>query len=216
MRRALVFLTPLVLAVAACGGGDKKSDGGLSKRDDGALTVYELSEPQFSLGVPKSWTAITRDELRETGAVERFSRDNPGVAPMLEGILRPGSPMKFVALDPAAKQRFVTNVNVVVQDAPDDTELADLAEASAAELRSLGVVRALRTSMVTLPAGEAVKITYRMELRYGNATRSVATLQYALIDDGQSYVVTYSTLPDLAPRYATAFADSAQSFRLGD
>jgi hypothetical protein len=216
MGRALLFLTAIVLSLAACGGGDDGSDSPSSKRDVDGLTVYELSEPSFSLGVPKSWTAITRDELRETGAIERFSKDNPAVAPVLDGILRSGSPMKFIALDPAVQQGFVTNVNVVVQDVPDDMELSDLARSSAADLRSLGVVRGLRTGVVSLPAGEAVKITYRMQLQYGAATRSVATLQYALIADGKSYVVTYSTLPALERQYASAFADSAQSLRLDD
>jgi hypothetical protein len=206
----------IVLSLAACGGDGDRGESPYSKREVGALTVYELSEPTFSLGVPKSWTAITRDELRESGAMERFSRDNPAIAPVLDGILRSGSPMKFIALDPAIRQGFVTNVNVVVQDVPDDMELSDLARSSAADLRSLGVVRGLRTSVVSLPAGEAVKINYRMRIRYGAATRSVATLQYALIEDGESYVVTYSTLPDLEQRYASTFTDSAQSLRLDD
>jgi hypothetical protein len=212
--RWLLFSTAIAIGLSACGGGDE-TDSPYSKRDVGTLTVYEL-EPGFSLGVPRSWTAITRDELRETGAVERFSKDNPAVAPVLDGVLRSGSPMKFIALDPAAKQGFVTNVNVVVQDVPDDMELSDLARSSAADLRTLGVVRGLRTSMVSLPAGDAVKITYRMQLRYGSMTRSVATLQYALIAGGNSYVVTYSTLPNLEREYASAFTDSAQSLRLDD
>jgi hypothetical protein len=216
MGRVLLPLTAVVHILAACGGGDDGSDSPSSKRDAGTLTVYELSDPSFSLGVPKSWTAITREELRETGAVERFSRDNPAVAPLLDGILRSGSPMKFIALDPAVRQGFATNVNVVVEDVPDDMELSDLARSSAADLRTLGVVRGLRTGIVSLPAGEAVKITYRMQLRYGTVTRSVATLQYALIADGKSYVVTYSTLPGLKQRYASAFEDSAQSFRVDD
>jgi hypothetical protein len=207
--------TAVILILAACGGGDDRSNSP-SKRDVGTLTVYELSDASFSLGVPKSWTAITREELRETGAVERFSEDNPAVAPLLDGILRSGSPMKFMAIDPAVRQGFVTNVNVVVHDVPDDMELSDLARSSVADLRTLGVVQGLRTGMVSLPAGEAVKITYRMQLRYGSTTRSVATLQYALIADGKSYVVTYSTLPDLEQQYASAFAASAQSFRVDD
>jgi hypothetical protein len=216
MGRALLSLTAVILSLVGCGGGAERSDSPYSKRDAGALTVYELSEPSFSLGVPKSWTAITRDELRETGAIERFSKDNPAVAPVLDGILRTGSPMKFIALDPAVRQGFVTNVNVVVQDVPDDMELSDLARSSAADLRTLGVVQGLRTGMVSLPAGKAVKFTYRLQLRYGSATRSVATLQYALIAGGMSYVVTYSTLPALERQYASAFADSAKSLRLDD
>jgi hypothetical protein len=214
VRRVLLIVPTALLALAACGGGGDSGDGAYSKRDEGAQTVYELSEPSFSLGVPKSWTAITRDELNETGALERFAKDNPAVAPVLEGVLQPGSPVKFFALDPAVERGFATNVNVVVQDVPDDLELSDLAESSAAELRSLGVVEGLRTTEVSLPAGTAVKITFRLRARYGAASRTVATLQYAFVDDGQSYVVTYSTLPELESRYAPAFEESARSFNL--
>jgi hypothetical protein len=214
MRRVLLLVSSALLALAACGGGGDSGDGAYSQRDKGAQTVYELSEPRFSLGVPKSWTAITRDELGETGALERFAKDNPAVAPVLEGVLQPGSPVKFFALDPAVERGFATNVNVVVQDVPDDLELSELAESSATELRSLGVVQELRTTEVSLPAGPAVKITFRLRARYGADSRTVATLQYAFLDDGQSYVVTYSTLPELESRYASAFEESARSFRL--
>jgi hypothetical protein len=215
MRRVLVVILTIALALAACGGGDDSTVAGYSKRDDGAQTIYELPEPRFSLGVPKSWTAITRDELEDTGALERFAKDNPAIAPVLEGVLRPGSPVKFFALDPAVELGFATNVNVVVQDVADDLELSELARSSAAELRSLGVVEGLRTSEVSLPAGPAVRITFRLQARYGSASRRVATLQYALLDEGMSYVVTYSTLPELESRYAAVFEESVRSFRLG-
>lgn len=214
MRRVLIIALSAVLALAACGGGDDSVDGAFSKRDDGAQTVYELTEPRFSLGVPRSWTAITRDELEETGALERFATDNPAVAPVLQGVLRPGSPVKFFALDPAVERGFATNVNVVVQDVEDDLNLSELAQTSAAELKSLGVVQGLKTTEVSLPAGPAVKIVFRLQARYGAARRTVATLQYALLDDGKSYVVTYSTLPELESRYASAFEESARWFRL--
>lgn len=214
MRRVLVIALSAVLALAACGGGDDSVDAAFSKRDEGAQTVYELTEPHFSLGVPKSWTAITRDELEETGALERFAEDNPAVAPVLQGVLQPGSPVKFFALDPAVERGFATNVNVMVQDVGDDLALSELAQSSAAELKSLGVVQGLKTTEVSLPAGPAVKIMFRLQARYGTARRMVATLQYALLDDGKSYVVTYSTLPELESRYASAFEESARSFRL--
>jgi hypothetical protein len=216
MRRVLVIVLSAALALAACGGGGDSADGTYSKRDEGAQTVYELTQPRFSLGVPRSWTAITRDELEETGALDRFAKDNPAVAPVLEGVLQPGSPVKFFALDPAVEHGFATNVNVVVQDVADDLELSDLARSSAAELRSLGVVHGVRTTEVALPAGPAVKITFRLQARYGTASRTVATLQYALLDEGKSYVVTYSTLPELQSRYASAFEKSARSLRLDD
>jgi hypothetical protein len=214
MRRVLIVSVPILLALAACGGGEEAAEGPYSKRVEGAQTVYELTEPRFSLGVPSSWTAITRDELKKTGALERFAKDNPAVAPVLEGVLQPGSPVKFFALDPAVEQDFVTNVNVVVQNVPDDLELSELAELSVAELRHLGVVHGLKTTEVSLPAGPAVEIRFRFRARYGTADRTVATLQYALLDHGWSYVVTYSTLPELESRYASAFEESARSFRV--
>jgi hypothetical protein len=215
MRRVLVIVVPTLLALAACG-GDDATDGPYPKRVDGTQAVYELTEPQFSLGVPSSWTAITRDELEETGALDRFAKDNPAVAPVLEGVLQPESPVRFFALDPAVEEGFATNVNVVVQDVPDDLELSEFAESSVAELRRLGVVHGFKTAEVSLPAGPAVEIRFRLRARYGTADRTVATLQYALLDDGWSYVVTYSTLPELESRYAPTFEESARSFRLDD
>ena len=206
MGRALLIVAA-ALTLAACGG-----DG----HDDGTLTVYEVPDTELSLGVPKTWTAVTRRELAETGAIERFARENPAFEPFLQNLARPDSSVKFVALDPTVRDGFVTNVNVVVQDVPRGIELDELGRSSTAELEGLGVVHRLETHAVTLPAGEALKMTYRMELRYGSSTRSVATLQYALIEDGKSYVVTYSTLPGLEREYAGAFADSAQSLQLGD
>ena len=216
MCRALLLVIPALLAFTACGGGGDEADGAYSKREVGDLTVYELAEPHISLGVPKSWTAITRDELEETGALDRFAKDNPAVATTLRGVLRPDSPLKFFALDPAVEQGFVTNVNVVVQDVPDDMELHDLARSTAQELAGLGVVRDVKTTRVSLPAGPALRITYEMDVRYGNVTRAVATLQYAMLEDGSSYVITYSTLPAFAAQYASEFEASARSFRPGD
>lgn len=216
MRLALLLVVSAPLALTACGGGGDEAGEPYSKRDAGDLTVYELTEPHFSLGVPKSWTAITREELQKTGALDRFGKDNPAIANVLRGVLKPDSPLKFFALDPAVEQGFVTNVNVVVEDVPDDTELHDLARGAGQELAALGVARDVKTIRVSLPAGPALKIAYRMDVRYGSATRAVATLQYALLEDGWSYVVTYSTLPPLAARYASAFEASARSFRLDD
>jgi hypothetical protein len=215
MRRTLLILTSL-LVFSGCGGGGEEAGKAFSKRDEGALTIYELSEPKFSLGVPKSWTAITREQLHDTGALERFAKENPTIAPTLQGVLEPGSPIKFLALDSEVKQKFVTNVNVVVQDVPDGMDLPDLERSSIAELSALRVVHGLKTRVTSLPAGQALKLTYLMQLRYGAATRSVATLQYALIEDGKSYIVTYSTLAGLERRYASSFADSAHSLRLDD
>jgi hypothetical protein len=203
MRRGWLALVPLLVALTSCGGGED------------SLTVYRLADPRFSLGVPESWSAITRDDLRETGALERFVQDNPAVAETLQGALDPGSPLKFFAVDPEVERGFVTNVNVAVQRVPTGWRLSDAARSSAAELSGIEVVRDLQWKEISLPAGPAVRITYRLQVQYGAATRSVATLQYLLLDEGKSYVVTYSTLPDLESEYASTFEDSAESLRLG-
>jgi hypothetical protein len=89
--------------------------------------------------------------------------------PMLEGLYEPGSPIKFIALDPPPSDGFTTNLNVVVRDAaPGDTveefgspvSLKELKRQAAELLRG-----PVESDLVDLPAGTAHKLSVKLELK---------------------------------------------------
>ena len=62
---------------------------------------------------------------------------------------------------------------------------------------------------VTLPAGQALRLTYEQEIGSGP---QLAILQYLLFENETGYVISYTTLPDRLAEYAETFEASAQSF----
>jgi hypothetical protein len=95
---------------------------------------------------------------------------------------------------------------------PTVADLELLRAASVAQLSSLGVVVGkVASRFVTLPAGKAVELRYRA--RYSATSPILSQLQYLLVHNGSSTVLTYTTLPKVQSAYAGTFLRSAQSFR---
>jgi hypothetical protein len=87
-----------------------------------------------------------------------------------------------------------------------------------------GAIRALMTSpfvrqpiwsrTVRLPAGRALRLTYRAVFPFGKRGVAVRVTQYALVSQGWATVLTYSARPALAKANAATFERSARSLRL--
>ena len=60
--------------------------------------------------------------------------------------------------------------------------------------------------------GSARVVAARADL--GRREEDVRSLQYMFRQDGAGYILTYSTLPPLATKYAPTFEKSAQSFEV--
>jgi hypothetical protein len=163
-----------------------------------------------SLAVPASWIAIESGIPKSI--VDRLSQQNPRLAPYLDQLARPGSPMKFLALDPAIQSGFATNANVVVGPVPAGTTF-DLYRAGV--LAGLQALKPGKVSqrVVTIGGRKALRTGYRFRVTLGR-TRTAQTLQYAFLRGTRSIVVTYTTLPALQSRYAATFARSAASIRI--
>ena len=107
-------------------------------------------------------------------------------------------------------------MNVVVVSIGSGITFDAYAKALAAEISSLSSASNMVVSRVTLPAGPAVRVSYRLRFTRGGTTRQTSTLQYGFLRNGaQSVVFTYTTLPQLQPVYAAVFATSASSIRFG-
>jgi hypothetical protein len=162
-----------------------------------------------SLSVPASWVAVSAS--LPDAAIDRLRRDNPKLAPYLGQLTGPNSAAKFLALDPAVRNGFATNVNVVVAPIPE----VSFDVFRAAIVREIqGIVGSVKVDHrpVTIAGVRGVRISYPFRITVGR-TYTVATLQYAFPRPGKSVVVTYTTLPRSKARYSSTFSRSAASIR---
>jgi hypothetical protein len=173
------------------------------------FTRHAVRGHGVSLAVPSSWVAV--DHRVPRAVIDRLARENPRLAPFLSQLAQPTSPTKFLALDPVVRNGFATNVNVVVSRLPVGIDLAEYQRALTEELRAIGA-RGLRQGTVAVGGRRAVRLQYRFAIRLGTRL-TVQTVQYAFPRGSQSVVVTYTTLPSLAGRYAATFRRSAASIR---
>lgn len=171
----------------------------------------------FSVALPASW-ADERDRGRLMREVRRLAGDDPALAAMIDGLLAAGNgnvAVKMIAFDLAPsslRSGFATNLNVVAER----TGLP-LAQWRAQALKALlevdFVVQPVWWRAVTLPAGKAVRLTYRARFTVRGTRLDTAITQYALVQKGTAVVLTYTTLPKLAKSYRPTFERSAKSFR---
>jgi hypothetical protein len=206
--RLLAVLLAL-LALAACGGGDDEPEAQepqMTGEADG-LAAYAVESGGFTLSVPKEWKAANVDEILDDNALDELREEDPELARQIEAFAEPGSPVKFVALDPDVQDDFATNVNVYVEEVPAGVTRDQYFDASVENItEALGAPEQER---VTLPAGEALRLAYEQEIPSG---RRLALLQYLLFERETGFVITYTTLSDRSSGYAETFEASARTF----
>jgi hypothetical protein len=207
----LLALPLVLLALAGCGGGDDEPAAEQPQKTGEAdgLAAYEVESGGFTLSVPEDWKAATIDEILNGDALDEIRKEDPDLARQIEPFAQPGSPVKFVALDPDVQDDFATNANVYVEEVPGGVTRDQYFEASLQKLTD--AFGAPEQERVTLPGGEAVRVSYEQEIASG---RKVAIVQYILFEEGTGYVLTYTTLPDRSAEYAETFEASANTFEL--
>jgi hypothetical protein len=213
----------VVLAAPGCGGGDGGDETNESApapattttAASGDLEVYEVESAGFALGVPQSWNATSVDDFRESGALEEVAEENPNLAPFLEALQQPDSVMKFIAGDPELREKFSTNVNVIVEDLPDGVDAEAYEQANLTNIRQgLRLEGDIAESRIDTEAGEALRIAYEHRVAQGGQELALSVVQVILSADNRGYVVTYSTVPSALADYEPTFDESARSFRL--
>lgn len=172
----------------------------------------------FSLDLPTSWADQSTDRQRLIRELRRLAGNNPQLAAMIDGLLAAGTSnvaVKMIAFDlaPASlRQGFATNLNVVAERTSLPLPLwRELALKSL--LKVDFVVQPVWWRMVKLPAGKAVRLTYRARFTLGGKRLDTAITQYALAHSGAAIILTYTTLPKLSKAYQATFERSARSLR---
>jgi hypothetical protein len=206
--RALPLLLVAFL-LAGCGfGGESAPE---PSGSDG-LNRYEISSGRFSIGVPETWHATTSAQMQKA-SFKRFANQNPAFAAYADVVGKKNSPFKFFAYDPVVRKRFATNLNVVVAPVRESVTPERYQRSALAEARAIAASK-LDSSEVGLPAGKALRIEYRVRFVINGRKKAISMTQYAFLLDKTSYVLTYTTLPELRDEYADWFKLSAQSFQL--
>jgi hypothetical protein len=174
----------------------------------GSWKTHSVRASGFSIAAPDSWIDVTRLSPEVLAKVNEI----PSLRQYVE-LAKQSKAIKLILVDAGAatvKNRFATNLNVIEVPATGDLQL--LRDATVAQLKSIGIVVGnVSSGYVTLPAGKAVRVQYRA--RYSATSPVVSLLQYILLHNGKSAVITYTTLPKLQSTYGGAFARSARSFR---
>lgn len=207
MRRLL--LTVAVLAAVAAPAGAQPGAGWERHRGEG-----------FSLALPASWADASRDRALLLREVRRLSGKDPELASIIDGLLDAGTgnvAVKMIAFDLAPtslKTGFATNLNVVRERT--SLPLALWRQEALKALNRLDfVVQPIWWRNVKLPAGKAVRLTYRGRFQLGGKRLETSITQYALVKHGAAHVFTYTTLPRLVAGYRATFERSARSLSLG-
>jgi hypothetical protein len=171
----------------------------------------------FSVGLPSSW-ADEQDRARLIREVRRLAGDDPELAALMDNLLAASNKnvaVKMIAFDLARsslKSGFATNLNVVGERT--SLPLAVWRQAALKALNSMDfVVQPIWWRNVRLPAGKAVRLSYRARFNVGGKRLDTSITQYALMDKGAAIVLTYTTLPKLAKGYRATFERSAKSLR---
>ena len=172
----------------------------------------------FSLELPSSWADESKDRQRLIREVRRLTGSDPTLAAMLDSLLDAADSniaVKMIAFDLAPsslRAGFATNLNVVSERTT--LPLALWRELALKSLMKVDfVVQPVWWRMVKLPAGKAVRLTYRARFNLNGRRLDTALTQYALVHSGAAIILTYTTLPKLAKSYRATFERSAKSFR---
>jgi hypothetical protein len=170
--------------------------------------THQVKAAGISLAAPATWIDVTR----LTPQVLAKENEVPSLRAYVDAA-RTSKLIKLIVVDvgpTTVANRFASGVNVT--QAPTTGDLRLQRDATIAQLKGAGVlVGSVQSRYVTLPAGKALRLSYRARFVVGSPV--VATLQFILVRTGKVTVLTYTTLPKLQSHYAGSFARSARTLR---
>src|SRR5437016_3151492 len=168
--------------------------------------THQVKTAGFKVAAPAAWIDVTR----LTPQVLAKAKEVPGLRAYVDAA-RKSNLIKLMVVDvgpTTVANHFASGVNVTQVPTVGDLRLQR--DATLAQLKAAGVlVGGVQSRYVTLPAGKALRLSYRARFATGNPV--VATLQLVFVRAGKATVLTYTTLPKLQPHYAATFSRSARS-----
>ena len=175
-----------------------------------------VAEHGFALTLPDGWESLPVDAAKLKAFIAALPAGSQ-LRSVLEGQAASTiqQAIAFWAFDVRpehAATGFARNINIIVQP-PTTMDLATIQAAARASLEALAAIRKpVKSSIVKLPAGEALKLEYVVDVATAGAkSTSVAGTQYYIQLPKSTLIVSFSS--DLAsqPSAATDFDTIAKS-----
>jgi hypothetical protein len=166
------------------------------------------------MALPGNWQKVELSQEAIQGLITTLGPSNPQLATALNQMLQPGALAKFLlfALDYDGKT-YVGNANVSSAAIP-GLSLDSVGPLIDAQLTSAGATN-VESAPVTLPAGDALRLSYGLRVSSTSTTVNVAGRAFLIVSGDRLYQVTFSCIAaDPAPCLTQA-DQMIQSFRIG-
>jgi hypothetical protein len=220
MRKVAVLAVGLALLVAGCGGkAASKSATDVETQAAGSnvpagFTLRLVRSSGFSIALPRAWQSLDAREALKSESMQRFLKINPELAPSIQALTEPNSPIKLLAVGPGHDRGFVTNLNVLVSRIPSGVTYEQWSSAELAELQKVPTIEGLTQEETALAPGRALHVTYRTSINRQSGTFTAHIDQYLVKKGSSLYVVTFTTTPRLLASLEPTFSRSVRTFRL--
>ncbi len=200
---------------AASPGATPTSDGGVI----GSTGTVSVPDVGLTITLPDGWQAVplTADGL---AAILDILPPGSQVAEILgqQGGSLALAGVRLWALDVAAAQRgdpFAANLNVIAQPAPEGLTVELLGSLAELQLQGLDGTSDVGVEPIDLPAGPAVRATYRLQQTLADGTTAdVVGRQYYLVGGEQLLILTCSGATADATALEATFDATARSIDL--
>lgn len=211
-RPALAGLTVLALALSACGGASgsvapsaapasaaaPSAPAATSGTSAGGAATgrVELPDKGFAVTLPDGWESLPLDPTQLQQVIDTLPADSQ-LSQLLQS--QAGSAaLKALAMwafdvSPNSPAGVNRNMNVIAQP-PSSFDLSQMESAVKAQLGTLQGVGQIDSEIVTLPAGDALKLSYSLATPGSTAT-GVATTQYYVQLPKSTLIVSFTSEP---------------------
>ncbi len=156
-----------------------------------------VADQGFAITLPDGWTRIPLDPAQIAVFARQFP-PNSAIAQLLtsQAGQAAATGIKLWAFDltpRSATQNFSANLNVIVQPAPVGLSASTLKAIAVGQLEFVHGIVNVAATVVQLPAGEAVRLTYQLDQTLTSGGKiQVAGTQYYLVGPKYLYIATFS------------------------
>lgn len=173
----------------------------------------------FTIDLPATWRSIEMSGSELERALMEISKLNPDLRNFVEAADLPNAGLLFFAIDLQSdvdEVRFVTNVNVLIEELPPGISLETYIDAARQQMEPLDSVTAFKSQKIELADGRpAGRLDYHMGVDSSSKLTMAITQIFAISSKG-AVVFTFSTVPQLSAEYRRDFDGMIQRLRVLD